>query len=113
MTATLNRPAETPPTSEPPSAPTFEHTVTKKSSRAFIFLFVVTLLLTPLLILVGADQGYGTILAALAALVALALVPWKPVWGLYLVVICAVVVEQEPLPSGYSEVFGLHRRGTH
>ena len=99
MTATLNRPAETPPTSEPTSAPTFEHTVTKKSSRAFIFLFVVTLLLTPLLILVGADQGYGTILAALAALIALALVPWKPIWGLYLVVICAVVVEQEPLPG--------------
>jgi hypothetical protein len=60
---------------------------------------VVTLLLTPLLILVGADQGYGTILAALAALIALALVPWKPIWGLYLVVICAVVVEQEPLPG--------------
>jgi hypothetical protein len=58
---------------------------------------VVTLLLTPLLIIVGADQGYGTILAALAALIALALVPWKPILGLYLVVICAVVVEQEPL----------------
>ncbi|HEU4782965.1 MAG TPA: O-antigen ligase family protein [Ktedonobacterales bacterium] len=99
MTATLNRPAETPPASEPNPAPTFEHAIARKSSRAYIVLFVVTLLLTPLLILVGADQGYGTILAALAALIALALVPWKPIWGLYLVVICAVVVEQEPLPG--------------
>lgn len=97
MTATLNHPTETPPTSEPTPAPTFEDALTRKSSRAYIVLFVVTLLLTPLLILVGADQGYGTILAALAALIALALVPWKPIWGLYLVVICAVVVEQEPL----------------
>ncbi len=99
MTATLKRPAETPPTSEPNSSPKFEHSVTRKSSRAYLVLFVATLLLTPLLILVGADQGYGTILAALAALIALALVPWKPIWGLYLIVICAVVVEQEPLPG--------------
>lgn len=97
MTATLNRPAETPPASEPNAAPTFEHAVTRKASRAYIVLFVATLLLTPLLILVGADQGYGSILAALAALIALALVPWRPIWGLYLIVICAVVVEQEPL----------------
>src|SRR5690348_9003541 len=99
MTATLKRPAETPPASEPGATPGFERTTLRKSSRAYIVLFVVTLLLTPVLILVGADQGYGTILAALAALIALALVPRKPIWGLYLIVICAVVVEQEPLPA--------------
>ena len=79
MTATLKRPAVTPPASEPNAAPRFENTIARKSSRAYIALFVATLLLTPLLILVGADQGYGTVLAALAALVVLALVPWKPI----------------------------------
>ncbi|HLY32016.1 MAG TPA: O-antigen ligase family protein, partial [Ktedonobacterales bacterium] len=31
------------------------------------------------------------------ALGALAITPWRPIWGLYLVVTCAVVIEQEPL----------------
>jgi hypothetical protein len=99
MTATLTPPTETPPAPGPNAAPNYEQAVARKNARAYLFLFVVTLLLTPLLILIGAEQGYGTILAAVAALIALALVPWRPILGLYLIVICAVVIEQEPLPG--------------
>lgn len=71
--------------------------VARRSRLTFLLLFVATLLLTPLLILAGANQGYGQILAAIVALLALALVPWRPVFGLYLILTCAVVIEQEPL----------------
>jgi hypothetical protein len=37
------------------------------------------------------------VLAAVAAIVALALVPWRPILGLYVITICAVIVEEEPL----------------
>jgi len=63
----------------------------------YFLLFVGTLTLTPLLVYVGWSQGYTTVLAAIAALVALAVVPWRPILGLYIVVACAVVIEQEAL----------------
>jgi hypothetical protein len=73
-----------------------ERTV-RRGRTAYIFLLISTLVLTPLLVLAGASQGYNQVLAALAALVVLALVPWKPILSIYLLVICALVVEQEPL----------------
>jgi hypothetical protein len=63
----------------------------------FFLLFIATLVLTPILVLVGSNVGFAQILAAVAALVALALVPWRPIIGLYIITICAVVIEQEPL----------------
>ena len=68
-----------------------------RGTSIYFFLLLTTVLLTPLLVLAGDSLGYGQVLAIIAALVALALVPWKPILGLYLVIICAVVIEQEPL----------------
>ena len=86
---------------EPPDA---NHAATAIRERAasrgagiYVLLLLATLVLTPELILLGYDQGYGQVLAVIAALIALALVPWKPIFGLYLIVICSVVIEQEPL----------------
>lgn len=72
----------------------------RRGTTAYFVVFVITLALTPALILAGASQGYAQVLAVIAAVVALALVPRKPTLGLYLVVICAVVIEQEPLLAG-------------
>lgn len=98
MPATRNRPAGQSTSPEITTASLHKH-VARRSASAYFFLFVATLLFTPLLILAGANQGFGQVLAALAALVAMALIPWKPIMGLYLMVICAVVIEQEPLPA--------------
>ena len=54
-------------------------------------------MLTPVLVLLGAVVGYAQILSAIVALVALALIPWRPIIGLYILTICAVVIEQDPL----------------
>jgi len=51
------------------------------------------------LIFAGAGLGFSQVLAVLIALIALALVPWRPILGLYIVVICAVTIEQESLPA--------------
>jgi hypothetical protein len=71
----------------------------RRGAIAYVVIFLVTLALTPGAILAGANQGYAQILAAIAAIVALALIPWRPIFGLYLIVACAVVIEQEPLPA--------------
>ncbi|HEU5347409.1 MAG TPA: O-antigen ligase family protein [Ktedonobacterales bacterium] len=98
MTASLHRPADPPPVSGK-SLASLHNRGTGRSTRLFLLLFLGTLVLTPLLILAGASQGYAEVLATIAALIALALVPWKPILGLYLVVISAVAIEQEPLPA--------------
>jgi hypothetical protein len=67
------------------------------SASIYFVLFIVTVVLTPVLILSGAIVGSTQILAAIVALVALALIPWRPLIGLYILTICAVVIEQEPL----------------
>src|SRR5215467_8218779 len=69
----------------------------RRSASIYFFILVATLVLTPLLILVGVDQGFSQVLAGLVALVALVLVPHRPILGLYTIVICAVLIEQEPL----------------
>ncbi|HEX6542024.1 MAG TPA: O-antigen ligase family protein [Ktedonobacterales bacterium] len=99
MPATFPRPANLPPVADMNAAST-RRGAAKKRTIAYIVVFLITLVLTPILILAGASQGYVQILATIAALVALALVPWRPILGLYLMVISAVVIEQEPLLAG-------------
>src|SRR5215472_10575785 len=53
----------------------------------YFFLFITTLTLTPILVLSGLNGGFAQILAVIAALVALALVPWRPIVGLYIILI--------------------------
>ncbi len=79
--------------------PGIETGTPRRVRTGYIYLFIATLVLTPLLVLVGVGQGFAQVLAVLAALVALALVPWRPILGLYLLVICAVMIEQEALPT--------------
>ena len=98
MPATLDHLTDLPPAPEKTAGSTFGR-LSKRSTTAYIAVLVATLVLAPVLVLAGASQGYIQILAGIAALVALILVPWKPILGLYLVVISAVVVEQEPLLS--------------
>jgi hypothetical protein len=62
-----------------------------------VLLLLATLVLTPLLVLAGASQGFGQAVVELAALIVLALAPWKPILSLYLLVICAILIEQDPL----------------
>src|SRR5215469_11860288 len=69
----------------------------RRGTAVFFLLFIATLVLTPLLVLAGSSVGFAQLLAAMAAVVALALVPWRPIIGLYLITICAVVIEEEPL----------------
>lgn len=98
MSATRRAPADLPPVSSEQLAYRHER-IGGKDTRIYILLLLATLVLTPLLVLAGASQGYGEVLAGIAALVALGLVPWRPVLGLYLVTISAVAIEQEPLPG--------------
>lgn len=79
------------------AAQSLRREASRRGTAIYVFLLLTTLILTPLLILAGDGLGYGQVLAVIVALVALALVPWKPILGLYLVVASAVVVEQEPL----------------
>ncbi|PWT75707.1 MAG: hypothetical protein C5B60_05015 [Chloroflexi bacterium] len=69
----------------------------RRGAAAYFFLFIATLVLSPVLVLAGANIGFAQILAAAAAIVALGLVPWRPIIGLYVITICAVVIEEQPL----------------
>ncbi|GEM_PF-482190 len=99
MPAVLERPAPKPPVSDAPPVSVHRHNKPQRSASLYFFLLITTIAFTPLLILAGANQGYSQVLAALVALAALALVPWRPIFGLYLIVFCAVVIEQEPLTT--------------
>jgi O-Antigen ligase len=96
MPPVLDRPAPRPTFPDTPVARA-QDGKTGSSRLAYVLLLLATLILTPLMVLAGASQGFGEVLVALAALVALALSPWKPILSLYLLVICAVVIEQDPL----------------
>jgi hypothetical protein len=102
MSATPQHPMIPPLTPEPDA--TRQHKVlarmSTRSRAAYVVIFAVTLGLTPLLIIAGASFGFAQTLATIGALFALAVVPWRPIFGLYLMVACAVVIEQEPLLAG-------------
>jgi O-Antigen ligase len=63
----------------------------------FIVIFVITLGITLLSVLAGTQIGFTIVLAILAALIAAALVVLWPAVGFFVVVGCAVVVEEAPL----------------
>src|SRR6185437_14445695 len=96
MPATLDRTSATSPNVERAAA-VLRQRAASRGTAIYFALLLATVVFTPLLILAGNNQGYGQVLAVIVAAVALALVPWKPIFGLYLVVISAVVIEQEPL----------------
>jgi hypothetical protein len=96
MPPVLDRPAPRPPLLDTPVARAQDRE-TGSSGLIYVFLLLATLILTPLMVLAGVILGFGEVLVAIAALVALALTAWKPIMGLYLLVICAVVIEQDPL----------------
>jgi hypothetical protein len=60
---------------------------------------VVVGLVMPLVTAAGAAVGFGTIIAALAALALVVVIAWRPIIGLYLTVACVVLVEQEHLKT--------------
>ncbi|MBE3560371.1 MAG: O-antigen ligase family protein [Ktedonobacteraceae bacterium] len=65
----------------------------------FIVLFFTLFSLTPLLILSGAAVGFSVLLGLLLALLlAAAIIRW-PVLGFFVLAGCALLVEQEPLPT--------------
>lgn len=91
------------PNSRPPRAPlsrVFVSAARQRREASLIYLVILafTIGLTPLLMLGGAGSGYTTMLALLVGVALVALMWWRPVIGLYVIAICAVVVEQEPLP---------------
>lgn len=102
MSATPQHPMIPPLTPEPDATRQHKLFVRMSARRrvAYVVIFAVTLGLTPLLIIAGASFGFAQTLATLGALFALAIVPWRPIFGLYLMVTCAVVIEQEPLLTG-------------
>lgn len=70
----------------------------KKSNRLiFIFIAGIALCLAPLLVLLGSDVGFSTLLAGTAVLVGLVLIVRWPVVGFYAAAACALLVEQDPL----------------
>ncbi|HEX6121810.1 MAG TPA: hypothetical protein VFY89_01555, partial [Ktedonobacterales bacterium] len=71
----------------------------REDGRLFGGLLVVVLALMPLVTAAGAAVGFGTIIAALAALALVAAIAWRPIIGLYLTLACVVLIEQEPLQT--------------
>jgi O-Antigen ligase len=80
---------------------------TRHDITLFIILFVALVSLTPVLTLWGLSAGMAIVLATLGGLVlATVLIRW-PILGLYLIALCAFVVEQEPLnpPVGTDSLY--------
>src|SRR5215469_12656184 len=96
MPPVLEHPAPRPPLPDTPLARA-QGRNPGSNRLAFVLLLLATLVLTPLMVLAGASQGFGQAVVELAALIVLPLVPWKPILSLYLLVICAVLIEQDPL----------------
>ena len=66
----------------------------------FLAIFLVTLCLTPVIVLGGWVIGFSYVLAILVALLfALIIIRW-PVVGLFIIVGCALVIEQDPILVG-------------
>ena len=70
----------------------------REANLIYLVIFAATIAVAPLLMLGGDSNGYTTMLALLVGVALVALMWWRPVIGLYVIAICAVVVEQEPLP---------------
>lgn len=69
----------------------------RQDSLLFIAVFLAALIVAPLLIVVGLKGSFGTTLGLTVVLVVALLVIYRPKIGLFLVVICTVLIEQEPL----------------
>lgn len=65
----------------------------------FIVVFVAVFSLTPLLILAGLAVGFGLVLGISASLIIAALIVRWPLAGVYIVVGCAVLIEESPLST--------------
>lgn len=63
----------------------------------FLILFISTLCLLPLLVVSGASIGFAFVLAGLAILICIALVVRWPLFGFFVALGCALVVDQAPL----------------
>jgi hypothetical protein len=76
----------------------------------FIVIFCTVLSLTPLLVLAGATAGFGLVVGILATLAITTLIVRWPVSGLFVVTVCATLIEESPLafsPTGTSDAAAL------
>ena len=76
----------------------------------FIVIFCTVLSLTPLLVLAGATAGFGLVFGNLATLAITTLIVRWPVSGLFVVTVCATLIEESPLafsPTGTSDAAAL------
>lgn len=69
----------------------------RQSAILFIVVFVLALLLTSLLVVVGLKSSFRVVLGVGVALLIALLVIYRPKIGLFLVVVCTVLIEQDPL----------------
>ena len=65
----------------------------------FIVIFVTVFSLTPLLVLGGVTVGFGLVLGIVVSLTIAALIVRWPLTGVYVVAVCAVLIEDAPLPT--------------
>lgn len=69
----------------------------RSDTRAFLFIFAIMCGLTPLLVLSGHAIGYSTVLSCIVVLAAAWLIIRWPITGFYMMCLCVVLVEEEPL----------------
>jgi O-antigen ligase len=77
--------------------------VANKRNDLLLFMVIVIVIfsLTPVLILTGAAVGYSVLLGCLAALTVAVLVVRWPTFGFFVTVVCAVLIEQNPLNTAH------------
>lgn len=82
-------------------SPTSEMLRQQKRSewRLYLVLIAAVMGLTPLMVLGASSVGFSALLGGMLVLVTLALTIWRPIFGFYLIAVCAVVIEQQPIAT--------------
>ena len=81
------------------SAPTLVARRRRSDWWLYLILVAVATVLTPLLVYVGSVYGFKLLLVGAVVLAILIATAWRPIFGLYLIAFCALVIESQTLPT--------------
>lgn len=81
----------------PTTAPRMASERLRFERRSFLLVLVVALTVTPLFVYGAYKLSFGLMVALLGVLLLLVAIAWRPIVAFYVIAICVVVVEQEPL----------------
>jgi O-antigen ligase len=98
MKMRLAAPGHTAAANEPVTVAEFAHERRRFERRSYLLILVGAVLVTPLFVYAGYKLSFGLVAGLLGVVLLLIAIALRPIVAFYVVAICAVLIEQEPLP---------------